>query len=453
MATFSNSNPFQVNMFIEKNFITDEPDGTRKMRIKGVASGPKLDRQHHKFSKMGLLSIKKAIEEGLLDEDGDRIEIPLLLDHKTGMDNEIGWVVKADLDDEGQLWIEAELDETSSKAQELYRKMSTPRRNGKPRKFGLSVKGVVTKYQQVWDDVVQKMVPLFDNLQLSEISVTPQPCYPADAYVAIVKSLNPANDMEVPMSDQTDNQTNNTQVESDTVVSPESAHLLEEQVAVEEADKTVKAPNEEVVEEVVADEGNKDEVLAEEVAVEGNVNSDTERNEIEQPAEDVKSEVVEDAEKTDAPAEVPAGYAVHPQNQEVVEVSKAVTELTERFVKIEKALDSLLAKENTEPVTEQEEKGETVEVQKSEVADSDLDVRIEKIVTGVIGKLSDELTVVKSMVEEISQEPADKSVSIVKSKADDEVQTPEQYFRHLVETGTDPISAGVRTGIRFNQQG
>lgn len=442
METIKNDNPFEIYMNVTKSFTVEE-NGVTKKRIRGIASGPRRDKENHSFSRQGLLSIKKAIEDGFVEDDGSWTEIPLVYEHENKWDSEIGWVTKAEIDGTDHLWIEAELDESSLKAQELYRRLTTPKRNGKPRQYGLSVQGLVTEYREVWDEEIKKSVPVFDKMRLNEISVTSQPCYQADAYLAIVKSLQGKQSQE------------NNMVNADN-------SNVEDQTQVEQA---------EVVQEIPMPQVNVEEQPAEETAVEPGtagveVQEETVRAEPQQDDSEVQVQVVEDdvaAEEVpvveageepavDAP-EVPEGYAVHPQNvaADVVEVKKSLSDLVEKLSKLEGAIDTLMSKEGEEVVPTIEE-GETVEVQKSENVASDLDDRIESIVAKVFGKFTDELNIMKSLVEEIAGDPADKSISIVKSKSISAPETPEQFRLKLIEEGESPIKAGLRAAYEFNQE-
>lgn len=420
MKTYKNSNPFEINMYVQKTY---EDESQHKKKIRGIASGPKKDRQGHTFSPEGVRSIQRAIEEGHIDSDGDWSEIPLVYEHETKWDSEIGWVTKAEIDEEGQLWIEAELDESSSKAMELYKRLTTPKKNGKMRQFGLSVKGIVTEYHKVWDDVKKSYAPVFNNMQLDEITVTSQPCYPADAYLAITKSLN------YHQEDVMDNE--------ETVVEKSLFDRIQEkQAEVEQA------------EPVVAEETE-----ATEVATENEDLVASPPNEI--PAEAVETEEVEEevtqepVETVEAETETPAGYAVHPQNAEgIIEVQKSIETLVSRISKLEEAIDTLSVREREPAVVEAVVEGDTVEVQKSE-STSEL-ARIESIVAEAIGTLTGELEIVKSLVKEISEEPADKSINIIKSKGIvDQPTTANEYRVQLVEQGVNPIRAGIQASKEF----
>ena len=436
MEMYSNSNPFEINMYVEKSY---EEGENHKKKIRGVASGPKKDRQGHMFSSEGIMSIQKAIEEGHIDADGDWSEIPLVYEHETKWDSEIGWVTKAEIDDEGQLWIEAELDESSNKAMELYKRLTTPKRNGKMRQFGLSVKGKVTQYHKVWDEVMKSFVPVFNNMQLDEITVTSQPCYPADAYLAIAKSLNYQEDT---MSTETNNVEkslfNKNQIRD--MPNEEKEELLEE--LVEDVNENDDVENTEVVENEVVEESTTE--------VNPTTDADTvntagdETAPIEEPRVEREGALADEENEEKAPH----GYAVHPLNTEEAfgDVEKSITDLTSRLRKLEEAIDTLIVKESA-PAVETVEEGETVEVQKSE-GNSELD-KFESIVADAIGKLAGELEVVKSLVEEVAKDPSDKSINIVKSKSDEAATTPEEHYRKLVEEGTNPIRAALEAGRKF----
>lgn len=441
MQVYKNSNPFEVNMYVEKSFV----DGEKlTKKIRGVASGPKKDRQGHMFSHEGIVSIQKAIEEGHIDSDGDWSEIPLVYEHETKWDSEVGWVTKAEIDEEGQLWIEAELDETSNKAMELYKRLTTPKRNGKMRQFGLSVKGQVTHYHKVWDDVQSAHIPVFNKMRLDEISVTSQPCYPADAYLAIAKSLNADSQEEVNMTQENDKNVEKSLFNLDPEQQKEVLEKVAEEVAEIEQAQADEVNNEPVVEEVVESTTEENPTTpADTVNIAGEETAPIEEQNVEREG------ALADQKNEDA---APAGYAVHPLNTQEAfgNVEKSISDLASRLSKLEEAIDTLVVKESAPAVVETVEEGETVEVQKSE-GNSELE-RIESIVANAIGKLAEELEIVKSLVEEVSHDPADKSISIIKSKSDAVPQTPEEYRRQLVEKGTNPIRAGLMAGQKFATQ-
>lgn len=466
MEIKTNANPFEINMYVQKSY----EEGERHVKkIRGVASGPKKDRQGHMFSMEGIQSIQRAIEEGHIDAEGDWSEIPLVYEHENKWDSEIGWVTKAEIDDEGQLWIEAELDESSNKAMELYKRLTTPKRNGKLRQFGLSVKGKVTHYHKVWDEAMQSFAPVFNKMQLDEITVTSQPCYPADAYLAIAKSLNFEN-QEDTMSNVTGTTGASARTAANTAASKaEAAASGPMNHAQSEA---TSAPETGVKSEDVNE--NTNERPAEETAIEPGqvgveVNPETIRESPKQDPSEIQSQTPDEENQTDqveepevnevnedqkSEEETPAGYAVHPQNleQEVVEVQKSLGDLVERFEKLEKAIDTLVREKGEEVVATTDE-GDTVEVQKSDNSTSNLEAKFESIVVNAVGKLADELSIMKSLVEEISKDPADKSISIVKSKKDKEdIATPEGYREMLIQKGETPIKAGILTQIHFSDE-
>lgn len=447
MEMYKNSNPFEVNMYVEKSY---EDGANHVKKIRGVASGPKKDRQGHMFSFEGVKSIQKAIEEGHIDDDGDWSEIPLVYEHETKWDSEVGWVTKAEIDDDGQLWIEAELDDTSLKAMELYKRLNTPKRNGKMRQFGLSVKGQVTHYHKVWDEIQKSFVPVFNKMRLDEISVTSQPCYPADAYLAIAKSLNADSQEEVSEMTQESNKNVEKSIFNREPLKAEEVEAHDEvlaQVAEEQAEPEV----------VVSNDNNDEAVEVEDNTNEGSTteeNPTTEADTVNVAGEETAPIEEQHVERAGALADeknedaAPAGYAVHPLNTDEAfgEVEKSITNLASRLSKLEEAIDTLNVKESA-PAGETAAEGETVEVQKSEQT-SELE-RIESIVADAIGKIAGELEIVKSLVEEVSKDPSDKSINIVKSKSDATPQTPEEMRVKLIEEGMNPIRAAMVASGHF----
>lgn len=151
--------------------------------IVGVASGTELDRDTEKMAESALHAMRKCIDEGILDEDGAVIQVPLFNEHRKETLEQLGWLTKAWIQkseptDEHQLWVEAELDEDNPKANLLYKKLTTPNPNkGRPTLLGLSISGRVISAFKQFDPSIKKAVTVFEQIALNEVSVVTKPAY------------------------------------------------------------------------------------------------------------------------------------------------------------------------------------------------------------------------------------------------------------------------------------
>lgn len=414
------------------------------MMIKGVASSTRKDLQGDQFSRDGLESIREAIENGIENADGERVRVPLLSGHKPEWEDVIGEIVKAEIDNEDNLWITARLDEDSNKAQELYRKLSK-----KKVKLGLSVKGTVTKYKLKWDEVLNKQFPIFDNLLVKEISVTQQPVNPSPYPLAIAKSLRDDPNYAIALEE---NMTEVTKSGEDTFVHPAQADNntelknVEGEVAAEQNENAAEAANVELSNE------NIEEVVE---------NTTLETSEAPAEPQRVSDVPAEDSNAND----VPEGYVAHPQSgsdtqdaptQEVTtdpasadpvqKLTSTLNELLEQIRSAQSELETLKAK--NEPV-------ETQKAMTAETAtlDADLDTRIATAVakafeTVGINALVKEVEVMKSSVESLSAQPADRSISVSKAKDEQDANDPVVRYKELIDSGLDPLTAAMSAAYK-----
>lgn len=403
-------NQFSFTMDIVKS-LTTEGDSP-KMIIKGVATNTRVDKQGDSFSIEGLESLKKAIENGIVDEDGEWSHVPLLSGHRREWDDHLGWVTKAEIDEDENLWITAELDEDSSTARDLYRKIARG-----TAKLGLSVRGRVTKYSMEFNREVKKAFPRFHNLLIKEISVTGKPVNPPPYPLAIVKSL---------------------------LADPEYQQALEETMEIEKSD-TIEHPqtgNQSTEERHDEIAHAFDAVQTPEAQAEANDNEPNEQQDVpagyvtqptvSEPQQEASSQVATDAETSDA----------------VAELRTAVDSLTQGFADLRAAIEAL-------QVPRDAQKSEIEEPENSEQPETPSDTNLDERIGIAVAKafeslgltsLVNDIAVVKSSIAELSEQPADRSISVKKAKDDTDPNDPLVRYRSLQNSGNDPIKAAFLAG-------
>ena len=180
---------FRMALPIQKSYSVKQEDGTEKMFISGIASGPALDYQNDVMAESALLAMKEAISKGITLEDGRWSYLPLRSSHRRGWEDAIGWIVDAELDVEKNLWITAELDDTSPTAVSLYRKLNRGDQPGKPLELGLSIGGKVTDFDREWNAEKGLFTRKIKGINLEETSIVGKPAYPPSFVDIIQKSL------------------------------------------------------------------------------------------------------------------------------------------------------------------------------------------------------------------------------------------------------------------------
>ena len=449
MKTFDTNTDFSFVMDIAKSFSHIEHIGdttNTTMFIKGVASSTRRDLQKDRFSRQGLENLQKALEEGILNDSGERVRVPLRSGHREEWEDVLGEIVKAEIDDEDNLWITAQLDEDSYKAQELYRKLS----KGKV-KLGLSVKGQVTQYHFEWDNDIQKSLPVFNNLNVKEISVTQKPVNPSPYPLAIAKSLladpNYETALEESMKDVTKSGT-------DEVLHPAQAENNTELVNLQEDEGKVQLDN-------AAADANLELRDGERVAQTIVDNTTVDAPDAPQEPQRVATTPAEDANAND----VPAGYVAAPHSEAVVHQEAQVAEVAstdpqsaDPVAKLAGSVEALLSQVQAiqaelatlkTPIEAQKAEADTATPQESEVeGDNDLDARIALAVTKALEAtgfktLVQELEVVKGSVQELASQPVDKSIAVQKAKDEEDDNDPHVRYRALRQGGTNPIRASL----------
>lgn len=184
------SSNFRLAMPIQKSYSVTQEDGTEKMFISGIASGPVLDHQNDIMADSALAAMQDAIKKGVTLEDGRWSYLPLRSSHGKRWEDVIGWIVEAELDAEKNLWITAELDDASATATTLYRKLNRGDQPGKPLELGLSIGGKVTDFDREWNAEKGLFARIIKGITLEETSIVGKPAYPPSFVDVIQKSLN-----------------------------------------------------------------------------------------------------------------------------------------------------------------------------------------------------------------------------------------------------------------------
>lgn len=432
---------FKFPMTITKAYDEQNTNGEiTKMIIKGVASNTRRDKENHQVTFEGLESIKTAIENGIIDEDGEWSPVPLRSGHREEWEDKLGDIVKAEIDDDENLWIVAELDIDSSKARDLFIKVSKGNASGRKPQLGLSVKGKATKYRFGVDPESSQRVTFLEKLTIDEVSVTSKPKNPTPYPLAIYKSLLP---LEESMKNVTE--------------TPETDQIAQ---AIEKA------------QEIANNQAAPVQVPDQPAEVQAVANPTTEHSETmqEQAAEQAEEVIQRDPE-------VPPGYALHPHSQAaeqaqaqanadagvvtetvVQEVSQtepdAVARVSETLNTLVAAIDQL--RTEVEALQNQNVQKALPDAEATSVtlaADNDMENRVTLAVTKAfsdelnklgLGTLVNDIQVVKSQLEELQAQPFDRSIAVSKAKTEDE-SDPYVRMRRLVENGLDPIAAATRT--------
>lgn len=169
--------------------ITKAYQQDKKLYVSGIASGTKIDREGERMATSAIDAFRRAINAGIVDHEGNWSMVPLRSGHRHEWDDVLGWISEAEVDDEHNLVIVAELDQDNPQALNLYKKLTRPPEAGKALRLGFSVGGQVLAAGEEWDEQLGKRVYVYRDVALKETSVTSMPAY-APSYVhALYKSV------------------------------------------------------------------------------------------------------------------------------------------------------------------------------------------------------------------------------------------------------------------------
>lgn len=147
---------FQVD-FAKADLVDDNKDS---FTIRGIATSTAVDRDNESMSEEAIKSMLAQIKGG---------KIPLVNEHGRRWDDRIGVVTDGEITQDGKLVIEGRLNKNHPLAQFLYKQI----KNGE--NFGLSVAGKVKGFTQRMRTDLGKFVRTFNDVILNEISVTHRP--------------------------------------------------------------------------------------------------------------------------------------------------------------------------------------------------------------------------------------------------------------------------------------
>jgi len=423
----NNSNPFKTNesvdstdfkltMPIKKSYRKDI-DGVSHMYIAGLASGVNLDYHGEKMAKSAIHAFAKAIEEGIYLPDGELSLIPLRSGHRDEWDDVLGYVTKAEIDSDFNLWIEAELDEDSSTARDLFTKLNSPPRPNKPLKLGFSVGGKIKKASYDWDETIKARVKVIEDVLLREISVVGSPAYPTAYVEALQKSVkwDELSQEQVQESNMTQ-----TDVQGQKVEETDAAVVKSTE---ESSDAQTVVKSDESAADVKTEESQNDSVT---------------KNTEEAPAETQDTET--DVTKSETVEVTPLEATVEALVKSVQTLTASVLAITDR---LEKSSDTPAEVEVV--VTETQE--ETVEkALETRVAES-IESLLFKFKTETIDVMASELQAVKQSLEDISGQPLDKSVAVHSAKQEED-KSPLAQFEKSIANGDSIFGAAVKAGLR-----
>jgi hypothetical protein len=188
-SDYIGTNEFRLAMPITKSY-EKEREGVVHQFVAGLATGVDLDLDGERMAQSAIQAFKKAIDEGIALPNGKWSYVPLRTGHGKEWHESIGWITKAEIDEHHNLWIEAELDSSSSIARDLFQKLSGDEKPGKPLQLGLSVGGSIRKASREWDQNLGRAIRVIEDVVLKEISVVGSPAYPTAYVEALSKSVN-----------------------------------------------------------------------------------------------------------------------------------------------------------------------------------------------------------------------------------------------------------------------
>lgn len=396
---------FKLTMPIKKCYEKDI-DGVTHMYIAGLASGVGIDHHGERMAASAIQAFAKAVEEGVYLPNGELSLIPLRSGHRKEWDDILGYVVKAEIDSDYNLWIEAELDETSSVARDLFAKLNAPPKPKKPLQLGFSVGGRVKKAGFEFDPMSKSKIRVIEDVLLREISVVGSPAYPTAYVEALEKSVN--------------------------------WDEISEQV--QESEMTKTDVQEQAIEPVAAtDEVAKDAAVSEQT---DEVAKTEEVNDAAQTPTNSEEAVTKASEEDTTPTEEAAADPQAELRGQIDNLSKSLDALAETV----KTISESLNKSTEEVVTDvKEEVAETVEKSIEDRLADAVTSALTTFKTDHLDPLVSDLQAVKKNVEEIGGQPLDKSVAVASGKDESDVF---EKFQERTRKGESPIGAAVRLGYR-----
>ena len=421
---------FKLTCDLRKAYEENAADGTKVKFISGLASGPQVDLEYEQQSKSVLKSFQKAIQEGMYLRSGEHSLIPLRSGHRTEWDDILGYITKAELDDNYNLWITAELEPDNPNADLLYKRLTQPKRDGRPVQLGLSVGGKVIRAGHEYNETTKSMVRTYYDVALKEISVVGQPAYPTAFCQAMEKSVKwEAINGPTQLLDE---------IEIQEFIYKENsmAEELKPSEAIEEANATQDAPAEIVSKaetdtqtEIVAETQTTDEAVTKSEADATITN--TEDNTQDDVYKSLEAKVNNLTDSVTTLAQLVSDFVTKSKTEEVIEEAEAEVQKAETVV---------------------EEAEEVIEKAVTETQEPDL---LKSLLTG-LGELMDtKLKPFEARLAEIETEPMDKSLSVAedKSHVTEPVVSEDETLRKFREllagaNSKDAIALSLANGLR-----
>jgi HK97 family phage prohead protease len=368
-------------------------------------------------------ALAKAIDDGMVLPNGKWSMIPLRTKHDMEWDSILGWITKAETDENYNLWIEAELDPTNSTAVGLYKKLVEGDKPGKPLQLGLSVGGKIKKASYEWNHEFQKKVRIIEEVILKEVSVTSSPANPPTYIDVLAKSVN-----------------------WEEILPPNEELVLQERT-MDDLNKNDDPKDTEVVATLETDvEGNAAETATTESAAQA-----------EPAAEEAATTTTEDTQEAEAEPAVDTAETVTPKTEPEAETPNEVTlesvvAQLQQFLNKDKGSETEVTK--SEPSNE-----ENSDLDLAKALGPDLDARIATAVANALtsfatehlAPIAEQVKLVKSELDEISEQPLDKS-SVKRQAKDGQDSYADDFRKRLSEVrGTNgtvnPIKAAVQASI------
>jgi HK97 family phage prohead protease len=433
---------FKLTLPIQMSYEKDV-DGRSVKFIGGIASGTDLDYDGERMAKSAIEAFVKAIDEGYYLPNGKFTMIPLRSGHRKEWDDILGWVSKAEIDSHNNLWIEAELADTSS-ADDLYKALTTPQRHGRPTELGFSVGGTIRKAGRVWDENTKKSVREIQDVALREISVVGSPAFPTAYVEALYKSV----DWDaIPLPNEEGSQERDmiapVEKNDDVQDAAKEGPLTDEQAVAlnEEQAPAAEAQEEKDLAEQGATTTETQESTTQESANVGNASADSNES-AKSTAEVSKTDSQTDTEK-----------AVY-WTEEARDLRELVGKMEEQLSEIRRMMGGDKSKveetdtaavEKTETVVETE----TVTT-KSESIDpvvKAVQAALEAFKTEHLNPLVADMQAVKSTVEEMGGEAVDKSLAVRTAKEGEGDAIEKFRSRMKTNKTSNPISEAVRASL------
>jgi HK97 family phage prohead protease len=387
---------FKLTMPIAKSY-EKEVEGVSHKYVAGVASGTGLDLDYERMAETAITAFKNAVDEGIVLPNGKWSLVPLRSGHRKEWDDVLGWITKAEVDGEHNLWIEAELDDDSPVAQALFRKLTQPEKPGRPLQLGFSVGGTIRKASREWDANLNRAVRVIEDVMLKEISVVGSPAYPT----AYVEALSKSVDWEAlpPTVEELERENTMKDVQKAAEQENNNAVTTTEETVVTTTDSTQVVPAVETTPEEVDKADPQDALRADVTKLMGDVS------------------MLADAFKVFAEA--------HPVVKPEAEKAKVVETDTTVTEKAETPIEDRIA---------------------AAVASA-----LSSFKTDTIDPIMTEMQAVKSTVEEIASEPVGKAFAVRVSK---ETDTALEKFQSRVQSNKDHgsiIGSAVRVALNVDE--